>query len=51
MWDKAARQYELSKNPLKALKMWIKAGKLHIERMLELVEKNSGQEHLIQELL
>lgn len=26
IWDKAAKQYEEAKNPLKALKLWIKAG-------------------------
>jgi len=25
-WDKAAKQYDLAKNPLKALKLFIKAG-------------------------
>ena len=48
IWDKAAGQYELGKNPLKALKLYIKAGEIFIERILELVEKNSTQEHLIQ---
>jgi len=26
MWDKAAKQYDEAKNPLKALKLFIKAG-------------------------
>jgi len=26
MWDKAAKQYDEAKNPLKALKLYIKAG-------------------------
>jgi len=26
MWDKAARQYDEAKNPLKSLKLYIKAG-------------------------
>lgn len=36
---------------MKALKLYIKAGESHIESMLELIEKNSTQEHLIQEVL
>lgn len=37
MWDKAAKQYEEAKNPLKALKLWIKAGEFFIEKMIELI--------------
>lgn len=51
MWDKAAKQYDEAKNPLKALKLYIKAGEIFIEKMLDLIERNSTQEHLIQELL
>jgi WD repeat-containing protein 19 len=48
MWDKAARQYDEAKNPLKALKLYIKAGEIFIDKMLDLIERNSTQEHLIQ---
>ena len=51
MWDKAAGQYNLANNQLKALKLFIKAGETYIDKMLELIENNSSQEHLIQELL
>ena len=50
-WDKAAGQYDLANNQLKALKLYIKAGETFITKMLELIEKNKTQEHLIQELL
>lgn len=36
---------------MKALKLWIKAGELFIDKMIELIEKNSSQDHLVQELL
>ena len=51
MWDKAGRQYDLANNQLKALKLYIKAGEIFIDNMLGLIERNSTQEHLIQELL
>lgn len=51
MWDKAAKQYEEAKNPIKALKLYQKAGEEFIPQMLELVSKNKSQENLIQELL
>lgn len=50
-WNKAAKQYEQAKNPMKALKLWIKSGENYIQNMIELIEANSSQEHLIQELL
>jgi len=37
MWDRAAKQYEEAKNPLKALKLWIKSGEIHIDSMLALI--------------
>lgn len=51
MWDKAAKQYDLANNQLKALKLYIKAGEIFIDQMLALIERNTTQEHLIQELL
>ena len=51
MWDKAAGQYDLANNQLKSLKLYIKAGETFIDKMLDLIERNSSQEHLIQELL
>lgn len=48
MWDKAGRQYDLANNQLKALKLYIKAGEIFIDSMLNLIERNSSQEHLIQ---
>jgi len=51
MWDKAAKQYDHANNQLKALKLYIKAGEHYIDKMLDLIERNSSQEHLIQELL
>ncbi len=43
MWHKAAKQYELAKNPMKALKIWIKSGETYIPNMIELIEGNSTQ--------
>jgi|JI9StandDraft_1071089.scaffolds.fasta_scaffold208260_3 WD repeat-containing protein 19 len=51
LWDKAAKQYELAKNPMKSLKLYQKAGEDFIPQMLELVSMNKSQENLIQELL
>jgi len=34
MWDKAAGQYNLANNQLKALKLFIKAGETYIDKML-----------------
>ena len=34
LWDKAAKQYELAKNPMKALKLYQKAGEDFIPQML-----------------
>ena len=48
MWDKAAKQYDLANNQLKSLKLYIKAGENYIDSMLNLIERNSSQEHLIQ---
>jgi hypothetical protein len=43
MWDKAAKQYDEAKNPLKSLKLYIKAGEIFIDKMLDLIERNSNQ--------
>ena len=37
MWDRAAKQYEESKNFTKALNLYIKAGELFIPNMINLI--------------
>lgn len=37
MWDKAAKQYDLANNQLKSLKLYIKAGEIFIDNMLDLI--------------
>ena len=43
LWNKAAKQYEQAKNPMKALKLYIKAGETFITNMIELIEANATQ--------
>ncbi|EGR31945.1 WD repeat protein [Ichthyophthirius multifiliis] len=51
IWLKAAQHYEQTKNPMKSLKLYFKAGDMHIDEMIELVYRNKSQETLNSTLL